>query len=598
MVFIDYEITLCLSLLALMFLLFIIEPIPVEVTALSVTVLMIMSGILPSQEFLFVLSNPAPWTIMAMFVISGALVRTGVLNKMGEFISNNSEKRPALVIGLLALITLVGSAFINNTPVVVILIPLVIKLAGDLNSPASRYLIPLSYLAIMGGMLTLIGTSTNLLIDGVAQSNDLEPFGMFEITPVALALAVVGICYLFLFSRLLLPDRNSLTEILSNQDSKSFLTEVLIPKESPLINQKLSSTNIFTREGMKIVDLIRDEKSIDIEASDFLLEQGDRIVLRSEMGELMGLKENNDLMMVDTFSSKQTITMETLIPPGCTLVGKSLDQLNLRRRFGVYALAIHRRNRDLGKKLEKILLRVGDTLLIEGASKDIKRLAAEVDLALLAEPNVRAYRRKHAPLVISVLVGLVLSTVLGLAPLFIVALASVTFVLCTKCIDIEEVYELIDGKILVLIFSLLAIGRSLELSGALTSFMELINPYLYLAPIPILLWLLYLFTSILTEMVSNNAVAVVITPVAISIASSLGLDARPFVMVIMIAASASFATPIGYQTNTMVYGPGAGLERTNKNSWLGSIPDIIINLSSFNNQGWGNNHLISNSSHY
>ena len=557
MVFIDYEITLCLSLLALMFLLFIIEPIPVEVTALSVTVLMIMSGILPSQEFLFVLSNPAPWTIMAMFVISGALVRTGVLNKMGEFISNNSEKRPALVIGLLALITLVGSAFINNTPVVVILIPLVIKLAGDLNSPASRYLIPLSYLAIMGGMLTLIGTSTNLLIDGVAQSYDLEPFGMFEITPVALALAVVGICYLFLFSRLLLPDRNSLTEILSNQDSKSFLTEVVIPKESPLINQKFSSTNIFTREGMKIVDLIRDEKSIDIEASDFLLEQGDRIVLRSEMGELMGLKENNDLMMVDTFSSKQTITMETLIPPGCTLVGKSLDQLNLRRRFGVYALAIHRRNRDLGKKLEKILLRVGDTLLIEGASKDIKRLAAEVDLALLAEPNVRAYRRKHAPLVISVLVGLVLSTVLGLAPLFIVALASVTFVLCTKCIDIEEVYELIDGKILVLIFSLLAIGRSLELSGALTSFMELINPYLYLAPIPILLWLLYLFTSILTEMVSNNAVAVVITPVAISIASSLGLDARPFVMVIMIAASASFATPIGYQTNTMVYGPGA-----------------------------------------
>ena len=557
MVFIDYEITLCLSLLALMFLLFIIEPIPVEVTALSVTVLMIMSGILPSQEFLFVLSNPAPWTIMAMFVISGALVRTGVLNKMGEFISNNSEKRPALVIGLLALITLVGSAFINNTPVVVILIPLVIKLAGDLNSPASRYLIPLSYLAIMGGMLTLIGTSTNLLIDGVAQSYDLKPFGMFEITPVALALAVVGICYLFLFSRLLLPDRNSLTEILSNQDSKSFLTEVVIPKESPLINQQFSSTNIFTREGMKIVDLIRDEKSIDIEASDFLLEQGDRIVLRSEMGELMGLKENNDLMMVDTFSSKQTITMETLIPPGCTLVGKSLDQLNLRRRFGVYALAIHRRNRDLGKKLEKILLRVGDTLLIEGASKDIKRLAAEVDLALLAEPNVRAYRRKHAPLVISVLVGLVLSTVLGLAPLFIVALASVTFVLCTKCIDIEEVYELIDGKILVLIFSLLAIGRSLELSGALTSFMELINPYLYLAPIPILLWLLYLFTSILTEMVSNNAVAVVITPVAISIASSLGLDARPFVMVIMIAASASFATPIGYQTNTMVYGPGA-----------------------------------------
>ena len=551
-----YDITISLVLLALMLTFFIIEIIPVEVTALAIAVLMMIVGVLPSEEFLSILSNPAPWTIMAMFVLSGALVRTGVLNKVGNFISKNSKTKPKLVIGLLAFITLFASAFINNTPVVVILIPIVMKLASELNSPSSKYLIPLSYLAIMGGMLTLIGTSTNLLIDGVAQTYNLEPFGMFEITPIAIVLAVFGICYLFLFSPLLLPKRTSMTEILSSRDNMSFLTEVIIPRGSPLINQIPAETIMFKRDGMRIVDILRNENSLGGISSKLSFQAGDRVILRTQMGELMGLKESDDLRMVDTLPSKQTITVETLIPPGCRLVGRSLGQLRLRRRFGVYALAIHRRSKNIGKQLENVVIRVGDTLLIEGTNEDIQKLALDVDLVILAEPNVRAYRRKHAPLVISTLFGLVLFVAFGMAPLFIVSLSAVAFVLCTRCIDVEEAYEFIDGKILVLIFSMLAIGRSLELNGVISGFTQLIEPNLHLFPLPIILWMLYLFTSILTEAVSNNAVAVVITPIAISLASSLGEDPRPFVMVIMIAASASFATPIGYQTNTMVYSPG------------------------------------------
>ena len=551
-----YDITMSLILLSLMFLGFLIEPIPVEVTALTTAVFMIILGVLPTQEFLSILSNPAPWTIMAMFVLSGALVRTGLLNKMGEFISNNSKTRPTMVVVLLAIITILASAFINNTPVVVVLIPIVIKLASEMNTSASKFLIPLSYLAIMGGMLTLIGTSTNLLIDGVAQTYNLQPFGMFEITPVAAVLALFGIVYLWLFSPLLLPHRNSMTEILSERNRMSFLTEVVIPRESQLIDQISSGTSIFNRDGMRVVDIIRNDESLGAASDTLLFKAGDKVVLRTQMGELMGLKESTDLSMIDPLTSKQTVTVEALIPPGCRLVGRTLGQLRLRRRFGVYALAIHRRNKNIDKQLENIVVRVGDTLLIEGASDDIQKLALDADLALLAEPNVRAYRRKHAPLVIIALVGLVLVSSFGLASLFILALAGVVFVLCTKCIDIEEAYEFIDGKILVLVFSMLAIGRSLELTGVISSFTELIQPYLHLFPLPIILWLLYLFTSVLTELVSNNAVAVVITPIAISLASSLGLDPRAFVMVIMIAASASFATPIGYQTNTMVYGPG------------------------------------------
>ena len=553
----NFEVVVSLILLIIMIVFFVTEIVPIEVTALSTAVLMVILGILPSKEFLNILSNPAPWTIICMFVLSGALVRTGVLDKVGDFISSNTKKSPLFVIFLLIVITIILSAFINNTPVVLVLIPIVLKLANEMKISASKLLIPLSYLAIMGGMLTLIGTSTNLLIDGVAQSYDLEPFGMFEITPIAVVLAIIGVIYLFLFSSILLPERSSMSDILSGRDSMSFLTEVVIPRGSPLIDKISTETNIFNRDGMRVINILRNDNSLGSNFSDEIsFKAGDRIVLRTQMDELISLKESNDLRMVDTLTSKQTITVETLVPPGCRIVGRSLGSLRLRRRFGVYALAIHRRNRNLSKQLENVVIKVGDTLLIEGAIEDIQKMATDVDLVILAESNVRAYRRKHAPLVLSAFVGLILFSSLGLAPLFVLAITAVVFVLCSRCIDIEEAYEFIDGKILVLIFSMLAIGRSLELNGLISGLTNVVDPYLNFLPLFVIIWFLYFLTSVLTETISNNAVAVVITPFAITLASSLGYDPRAFIMVIMIAASASFATPIGYQTNTMVYAAG------------------------------------------
>ena len=553
----NFEVVVSLILLVTMIVFFVTEIVPIEVTALSTAVLMVILGILPSKEFLNILSNPAPWTIICMFVLSGALVRTGVLDKVGDFISSNTKKSPLFVIFLLIVITIILSAFINNTPVVLVLIPIVLKLANEMKISASKLLIPLSYLAIMGGMLTLIGTSTNLLIDGVAQSYDLEPFGMFEITPIAAVLAIIGVIYLFLFSSILLPERGSMSDILSGRDSMSFLTEVVIPRGSPLIDKISTETNIFNRDGMRVINILRNDNSLGSNFSDEIsFKAGDRIVLRTQMDELISLKESNDLRMVDTLTSKQTITVETLVPPGCRIVGRSLGSLRLRRRFGVYALAIHRRNRNLSKQLENVVIKVGDTLLIEGAIEDIQKMATDVDLVILAESNVRAYRRKHAPLVLSAFIGLILFSSLGLAPLFVLAITAVVFVLCSRCIDIEEAYEFIDGKILVLIFSMLAIGRSLELNGLISGLTNVVDPYLNFLPLFVIIWFLYFLTSVLTETISNNAVAVVITPFANTLASSLGYDPRAFIMVIMIAASASFATPIGYQTNTMVYAAG------------------------------------------
>ena len=348
-----------------------------------------------------------------------------------------------------------------------------------------------------------------------------------------------------------------MSDILSGRDSMSFLTEVVIPRGSPLIDKISTETNIFNRDGMRVINILRNDNSLGNNLTDDIsFKIGDRVVLRTQMDELISLKESNDLRMVDTLTSKQTITVETLVPPGCRIVGRSLGSLRLRRRFGVYALAIHRRNRNLSKQLENVVIKVGDTLLIEGAIEDIQKMATDVDLVILAESNVRAYRRKHAPLVLSSFIGLILFSSLGLAPLFVLAITAVVFVLCSRCIDIEEAYEFIDGKILVLIFSMLAIGRSLELNGMISDLTAFIDPYLGFLPLLFIIWFLYFITSVLTETISNNAVAVVITPFAITLASSLGYDPRAFIMVIMIAASASFATPIGYQTNTMVYAAG------------------------------------------
>ena len=238
------------------------------------------------------------------------------------------------------------------------------------------------------------------------------------------------------------------------------------------------------------------------------------------------------------------------------MIGKSLGSLRLRRRYGVYLLAVHRRNQNLGRALESIVVRVGDTLLLEGAAEDIKRLAADLELIDVATPEARPYRRGHAPMVIGALVAVVALSAFGIAPIFAAALVAVAFVLLVRAIDSDEAFGFVDGRLLVLIFSMLAIGAGLERSGAVLMIADGLAPWLRTLPAPLLVWAIYLLTSLLTELVSNNAVAVVVTPVAIGLAQALGIDPRPLVIAVMVAASASFATPIGYQTNTLVYGPG------------------------------------------
>lgn len=560
------DIAFVLLLVVVVFFGFLREKIPADVTALLAMGALLATGVLSINEVLGVFANSAPVTIGAMFILSAALERTGVIDAGGRIVSYLAQNAsPVVAIAAMMASVIVLSAFINNTPVVVILIPVAISLAKTLGIAPSKLLIPLSFASIFGGTTTLIGTSTNLLVDGIAQTNGLEPFGMFEITGAGACLALAGVLYLAAAGPFLLPVRETLADLLPDNKERRFIAQILIPIGSPLVGKRISETGFSSAKGYTVIDVFREGQSIRGDLKTLKLRGGDRMVLRSPVSEMLTLREAGSVAIgakatarpsFEPVQTSETLLMEGVIGPQSRLVGRRLAGLGLARLYGVYVLAIHRRGENMASQMNELRFEVGDTVLMEGPAKGMRQVVDEGDFIALTQTSEKAIKRDKAPIAIVAVLLVMALAAIEVLPIAALAIIAATLVVALGCLDHQEAYKSIRWDILMLIFGMLALGIAMEKTGAAAM---LVNNLLVLVgglgPLAVLA-VLYLITSTITEIISNNATAILLTPIAIGLSDQLGVDPRPFVVAVMFAASASFATPIGYQTNTLVYTAG------------------------------------------
>ena len=556
-------IVLIFLLLALVFLLFVTEVVPADLVALGAMVVVALAGWVSPGEALSAFANEAPVTVAAMFIVSAGLQRCGLIEDVGRVLRRFSTVTELRLLFLLMITVSLCSAFINNTPVVVAFLPLVLGVARHYDISASKLLIPLSYSAIFGGTCTLIGTSTNLVVSSLASSRYHISIGMFEITGVGLAVMVTGIAYMLLIGRHLLPRRESLASLVNAIAARDYVMELEITADSPFRGRKLSETELNKISNVRVQQIIRNEEEVDVPLNDVVLEANDRLVLggpRVAMVEVEALRgvalAGEGLPAARHAGTKEMVVLEGVVTNNSRFSARTLEESRLRENCSAQVLAIHRQGENITRNVGQVALKFGDTLLLRISDEGVARLRGSRDLLLLTDTAAAAARRDKRPIVLGVLGAVVVLATLGIYPISLLALTGVVVFVATRCLRMSEVYDSIDWRIVSIIVGMIALGTAMENTGAaqwvVREFIGLFggaNPALILAAF-------YFLSMIMTELISNNAVAILMTPIAVRTAESLDLNPLPFLIAIMFAASASFSTPIGYQTNTFVYGAG------------------------------------------
>ena len=548
-----------LVILAAMFAEFIRERHPVSVVSLLGACVFLATGLLDAEGLFSSFSNSAPIAIGAMLIISGALMRTGAIDAIINVIVARAEKHPRLALVEVFAGMLIASPFMNNTPVVIIMIPIMFRMAEVTGIPVKRLLMPMSILAVIGGCLSLIGTSTNLIVDGIARKEGLEPFGIFEITPYGLAGLAAGIVAVIVLSPLLPRDPVSTEGAGASGEDREFLTELTVRPDSEHLDKLLTDLPLFKRKA-RLIGLKRGGETIRHGLSERHLRAGDKLVVRTTNVELITLRENSDFDIgiggtaAPADASGQVV--ETMISPSHPSIGRRLGDIPFLHRLRVRLIGISRHNHQPGPDLGGVRMRAADRLLVTGEPREIERLRENQHLLGVDLSQTRAFRRSKAPIAVLALAATVTLAALDVLPISVAAILAIGVILATRCIDAEEAWGSIDGDVLILIVAMLAVGTGLEQAGSVALMVSGITPLLTSASPAMLIFLVYFITLLLSELLSNNAVAAIVTPVVIKLAVDLGVDPRPLVIAVMIGASACFATPIGYQTNALVYTAG------------------------------------------
>ena len=572
-----FEIAFVLGLLIFALVSFWLEKFTTDQIALMVFSALFVAGSLPiserlptNEQLLTVFANPAPLTIAAMFILSAALAKCGLIDRLASKLEHLTRFGYRWFLLALALIVASVSAFINNTPVVMVFLPAVMGLARSLGVPASKLLIPLSYASIFGGTCTLVGTSTNILASGILERQGYEPISMFELATVGLPIAFLGTLYLAFFSDKVLPSRESLTAILSPEERKEFITEAFVLSNSPLVGKTVNDAQLRQEFRVRVMEIIRDNVSISVDPEATRLAPGDRLVLAcrpSGLAHARSIEGINFLDMkgvgLETGKALEGTLFEGIIGPGSSIVGQTIGEINFRQTFRVILMAIHRRGVNLRKEIDKVRIEPGDLLLMMGTDSAIQSLRSKDDILLLDHPRTPSMsQRSKAPLVLGILSLVILAASFNVMPIVAAAIIGVAAVFLVGGVKPAEGYANIEWSILTLIYGMLALGLAMQTTGAadlIARAVTVVSDVGFLegqAKLYLVLAVLYICTVLLTETLSNNATIVLMAPIALSLGSTLGVDPRPFVIATCIAASASFSTPIGYQTNTYVHGVG------------------------------------------
>jgi len=558
-----FEISFVFALLLITLFLFIIEKFPVDLLALMVMATLLVSGVVSPEDGISGFSNTATVTVGAMFVISAGLFKTGALNIFGVKLTQIGRR--SFWAALIAMMLTVGliSAFVNNTAAVAIFMPIVLGVAREAKVSPSKLLMPLSFASMFGGVCTLIGTSTNILVNSIAERHGLPSFGMFEFSFVGLAFFSVGFLYTVIVGVRLIPIRRAGEDLTKNFEMNDYLTDIILLPQAQSVDKKLEDAPLVRDLDIEILEVFRGGRRILFPGPLIVLREYDVLRVRANVQKIQKIQQQEGIAIKsglqwrdEDLESTEAVLVEVVIAPSTSLEGKSFEAIKFRDRFGAAPLAIRRSGGIRHEKLETTPLRAGDALLLEVRRDQIDNLKNHSELVFISEMKLPKFRKRKILPALAIVFGVVTTSSLGIFPIVVSAIVGAILLILVGCLTLEEAYEAIDWKVIFLLAGLLTLGIALEKSGAAVLISSvLVSGIGRWGPVA-LLSALFLITTLLSNVMSNNATAALLAPIAIAVAESQGWNTRPFLIAVMFGASLSFMTPIGYQTNTLIYGPG------------------------------------------